>query len=326
MTAAAVPVLEVAPGVHRISVPLPFPPREVAAWILEGDHGHVLVDTGIDTPPARGALREAAEEVGVTPATLRDVVLTHAHIDHYGLAGPVRDWSGATLSMHAREEQLATRWVQGWPSDRAGVAENFRMSGIPDALAEALLAASDRIHERYEYYPPDALLQGEAGPLPGGGGWEWMLTPGHSPGHVTVYHPERRILITGDHVLPRISPNIGADLYAENPLADYLDSLRRLRALPVDLVLPSHGEPFADLAGRIDWILAHHDARNAQALDALDEPRTALEVTQRLFPELPPDNFLHALREARAHLAYLHGVGAVERDVRSGLERWRRAG
>jgi len=325
VTSTAVPVQEVAPGVHRISVPLPFPPREVAAWIIEGDQGHVLVDTGIDTPPARGALREAAEDVGVTPATLRDVVLTHAHIDHYGLAGPVRDWSGATLSMHAREEQLAARWVRGWPADRAAVGESFRMSGIPAELADALLAASDRIHVRYEYYPPDALLEGDGGPLPGGGGWEWMLTPGHSPGHVTVYHPERRILITGDHVLPRISPNIGADLYADDPLADYLRSLRRLRELPVDLVLPSHGEPFADLAGRIDWILAHHDERNGQTLDALDRPRTAFQVTLRLFPELPPDNFLHALREARAHLVYLQGIGAVERDVRSGLELWGRA-
>jgi glyoxylase-like metal-dependent hydrolase (beta-lactamase superfamily II) len=326
VTSTAVPVREVAPGVHRISVPLPFPPREVAAWVLEGDDGHVLVDTGIDTPPARGALCEAAEDVGVTPDTLRDVVLTHAHIDHYGLAGPVRDWSGATLSMHAREQQLATRFVQGWPEDRASVAESFRTSGVPEPLADALLAASDRVHVRYEYYPPDALLQGDAGPLPGGGGWEWILTPGHSPGHVTVYHPQRRILITGDHVLPRISPNIGADLYADNPLADYLASLGRLRELPVDLVLPSHGEPFADLAGRIDWILAHHDERNAQALDALDEPRTAFQVTRRLFAELPPDNFLHALREARAHLMYLQGVGAVERDVRSGLELWEAVG
>jgi glyoxylase-like metal-dependent hydrolase (beta-lactamase superfamily II) len=169
------------------------------------------------------------------------------------------------------------------------------------------------------------LLEGDAGPLPGGGGWEWILTPGHSPGHVTVYHPGRRILITGDHVLPRISPNIGADLYADNPLADYLQSLRRLRELPVELVLPSHGEPFADLAGRIDWILAHHDERNGLARAALDRPRTAFEVTLRLFPELPPDNFLHALREARAHLAYLESVGAVRRDVRNGLELWSRA-
>ena len=324
MTAGAAPVQEVAPGIHRISVPLPFAPREVAAWIIQGDRGHVLVDTGIDTPPARGALREAAAAVGVTAESLGDVVLTHAHIDHYGLAGPVREWSGATLTLHAREEQLATRWVHGWPEDRESVAEHFRMSGIPAPLADELLAASDRIHARYAYHPPDVLLEGETGPLPSGGGWEWIHTPGHSPGHVTVYHPARRILITGDHVLPRISPNIGADLYAENPLADYLDSLRRLRALPVDLVLPSHGEPFADLGGRIDWITAHHEERGAQTLAALDRPRTAFEVTQRLFADLPPDNFLHALREARAHLVYLHSVGAVERDVQGGREVWRR--
>ncbi|HEX2209740.1 MAG TPA: MBL fold metallo-hydrolase [Longimicrobium sp.] len=323
MTAAALPV-QVAPGVHRISVPLPFPPREVAAWVIEGEDGHVLVDTGIDTPPARGALRDAAGELGVTPDSLRHVVLTHAHIDHYGLAGPVREWSGARVSLHAREEELATRWVHGWPVDRAAVAEHFLASGIPHPLAEALLAASDRIHQRYEYYPPDQVLVGDAGPLPGGGGWEWILTPGHSPGHVTVYHPVTRVLIVGDHVLPRISPNIGADLYAENPLADYLDSLARLRELPVDLVLPSHGEPFGDLAGRIGWIVAHHEERTAQTLDALDAPRTAFQVTLRLFPDLPPDNFLHALREARAHLMYLRGLGAVERDVREGLEVWRK--
>ncbi|MBW3570937.1 MAG: MBL fold metallo-hydrolase [Gemmatimonadetes bacterium] len=329
MTAAAAPPLRVAPGVHRISVPLPFPPREVAAWVIEGDDGHVLVDTGIDTPPARGALRDAAGELGVTPGSLRHVVLTHAHIDHYGLAGPVRAWSGARVCIHAREEELALGWVHGWPTDRAAVADHFRACGIPAPLADALLAASDRIHQRYEYCPPDEVLCGERGPLPGAAGWEWILTPGHSPGHVTVYHAGTRILIVGDHVLPRISPNIGADLYAENPLADYLGSLGRLRELPVELVLPSHGEPFRDLAGRIDWIVAHHEARTAQTLDALDRPRTAFEVTLRLFPDLPPDNFLHALREARAHLMYLRGLGAVERDVRdgvNGLEAWVRVG
>jgi glyoxylase-like metal-dependent hydrolase (beta-lactamase superfamily II) len=141
---------------------------------------------------------------------------------------------------------------------------------------------------------------------------------------VTVYHPERRILIAGDHVLPRISPNIGADLYAENPLADYLASLGRLRELPVELVLPSHGEPFADLAGRIDGILGHHDERNAQTVELLDGPMTAFEVTLRLFPDLPPDNFLHALREARAHLIYLESVARVGRDTRGGAEVWHR--
>ena len=111
MTSLAV---EVAPGVHRVSVPLPFPPGEVAAWVIEGEDGaHTLVDTGIDTRPARDALRAAAAEVGVTRESLKYVVLTHAHPDHYGLAGPVRDWSGAAVALHEEEERLAASWTAG---------------------------------------------------------------------------------------------------------------------------------------------------------------------------------------------------------------------
>jgi len=321
----AVAPVEVAPGVHRVSVPLPFPPREVAAWLIEGaDGGHTLVDTGMDTPSARGALMHGAERLGVTPRSLTHVVLTHAHIDHYGLAGPVRAWSGAKVALHAREEELARRFVDGWPQDRDLVEANFHGSGVPAEVGAALLQASDRIHGGYVHFEPDILLRGDAGALPSGGGWEWILTPGHSPGHVTVYHPGRRILIAGDHVLPRISPNIGADLYTVNPLADYLASLGRLRGLPVELVLPSHGEPFTDLAGRVDAIVAHHEERNGATLAALDRPRTSFQVALRLFPDLPPENFLHGFRETRAHLIYLESVGQVSRETRDGRELWAR--
>jgi glyoxylase-like metal-dependent hydrolase (beta-lactamase superfamily II) len=320
----AAPLL-VAPGVHRISVPLPFPPREVAAWVIEGDAGHTLVDTGMDTPPAREALRGAAGHVGVTRESLSFVVLTHAHIDHYGLAGPVREWSGARVALHEREEELARRFVDRWPEERAAAPDTFRRAGVPERLMEPLLKATDFIHRLYQDFRPDIVLTGERGPLPGGGGWEWIHTPGHSPGHVTVYHPEKRVLIAGDHVLPRISPNIGADMYAENPLAEYLASLRKLRGLPVDLVLPSHGEPFEDLASRIDSILAHHDERNGQLLEMLSEPRTGFDLTLGVFGELPPENLLHAIRESQAHLNYLQAEGFVRREAGGGVYVWMRA-
>lgn len=296
----------------------------MAAWLLEGEDGHTLVDTGMDTPGGRGALRDGAERLGVTPGNLARVLLTHAHIDHYGLAGPVRAWSGAAVAMHEREEALARRFVDRWPEDRAGVAASFAAGGVPDGVAESLLRASDRIHRLYAPFRPDLLLTGERGALPGGGGWEWILTPGHSPGHLSVYHPERRVLIAGDHVLPRISPNIGADLYAEDPLSDYLAFLRRLRDLPVERVLPSHGEPFGDLAGRVDEIIRHHEARNAQIVVLLGEPRTAYDLTVRLFGDLAPDSLLHALRETRAHLIHLERRGRVEASV-APPERWRAA-
>lgn len=323
--AAAAPV-EVAPGVHRLSLPLPFPPHEVAAWVIEGDAGHTLVDTGMDTPPARGALRDGAAAVGVTPESLAWVVLTHAHIDHYGLAGPVRAWSGgAKVALHALEEDLARRFVDRWPEDRAGAEETFRAAGVPAEVVPLLMRASDFIHRQYAELHPDLVLTGGRGPLPGGGGWEWIHTPGHSPGHLTVYHPERRILIAGDHVLPRISPNIGADLYAENPLADYIASLRALRDLPVDLVLPSHGEPFAGLGERIDDLLAHHEVRSARMLELLDAPRTGYQLARGAFGDLPPENLLHAVRETAAHLVHLERAGAVRRErARNGVEWWRR--
>ncbi|MBV9775309.1 MAG: MBL fold metallo-hydrolase, partial [Gemmatimonadetes bacterium] len=170
-------------------------------------------------------------------------------------------------------------------------------------------------------FRPDLLLSGERGALPGGGGWEWILTPGHSPGHVVVYHPERGILIAGDHVLPRISPNIGADRYVDDPLSDYLASLRRLRGLPVEVVLPSHGPAFTDLPGRINEILRHHDERNARILEVLAVPCTSYEVSRALFPTLPPENFLHALREIRAHLIHLRREGRIRR-LSGDAERW----
>ena len=326
MSAAAPPV-EVAPGVHRVSVPLPFPPREVAAWVLEGDDGHVLVDTGMDTPAGRGALRHAAEHVGVTPDSLAWVVLTHVHIDHYGLAGVVRAWSGARVAMHEAEDALVRRFVDRWADERAGAEAVFAEAGAPPGVGPKLVAAIETLHRLYvgADVRADLLLSGARGPVPGGGGWEWIHTPGHSPGHLTVYHPERRILIAGDHVLPHISPHVGADVYVEDPLSDYLSSLRLLRSLPVELVLPSHGEPFADLPSRIDAIIAHHEARNGRILSLLDGPRTAYEVALGVFGELPPESLLHAVRETMAHLIYLRRQGLVVEEPRSeGGGLWRR--
>ncbi|HEX5726148.1 MAG TPA: MBL fold metallo-hydrolase, partial [Longimicrobiaceae bacterium] len=142
MAAAAAPV-EVAPGVHRVSVPLPVPPHEVAAWLREGEDGHTLVDTGMDTPGARGALRRGADLLGVTPASLRRVVLTHLHLDHCGLAEAVRDWSGAEVALHEAEEALVRRFVQGWPGERARAAAAFQAGGASPAIAAALVAATD---------------------------------------------------------------------------------------------------------------------------------------------------------------------------------------
>lgn len=304
---------EVASGIFRITIPLPFPPGEVAAWAVQIAGGWMLVDTGMDTPAARTALLDGARSLGIRPADLVLVVLTHVHVDHYGLAGLVRDWSGARVVIHETEEQLARRWVDCWRQDRSLVEADLRAAGVPTNELPSMLEVVDLAHRLYPTFHPDRVLRGEGGTIPGGDGWDWILTPGHSPGHICLYHPKRHILVSGDHVLPRISPNIGADVYAADPLTAYLHSLRRLRDLPAELVLPSHGPPFQHFRERVDDILAHHEARNHHILELLEHPRTAVAVTQGVFGPLPPESRVHALRETLAHLVHLRGADRVER-------------
>ncbi len=304
---------EVAPGIFRITIPLPFPPREVAAWAVRIEGGWMLVDSGMDTPAARSALLDGARALGIRPADLVLVVLTHVHVDHYGLAGIVRDWSGARVVIHEIEERLARRWVDCWEEDRSLVKAGLHAAGVPADLLPPMLEVVEVAHRLYPTFHPDQVLHGERGQLPVADGWDWILTPGHSPGHICLHHPELRILISGDHILPRISPNIGADVYAADPLTGYLASLRHLRDLPVELVLPSHGPPFHDMQGRIDDLLAHHDARNDQLCQLLQHPQTAYELTVGVFGEIPPESQVHALREMLAHLLHLRGAGRVER-------------
>jgi glyoxylase-like metal-dependent hydrolase (beta-lactamase superfamily II) len=172
--------LEVAPGVHRISVPLPFPPGEVAAWVIEGDGGHTLVDTGIDTPPARWALREAAGHVGVTPESLEYVVLTHAHPDHcWGLMS-----ENGSRNFPNAQIYIAQSDLEFWTDDRrAGTPAEGSML----AAKKNLLPNRDRI----VFYSDGKEV------IPG---VQAMLTPGHTVGHTSfvINSGDKSLFLTGD--------------------------------------------------------------------------------------------------------------------------------
>ena len=328
--AAPTAVKEVAPGVHRVTMPLPFALDHVQIWLLGDEEGWTLVDTGIDDRATRTRWeRLEAEVLGGRP--VRRIVCTHHHPDHLGLAG----WLAARWGVEiwcSLTEWLVARTATLEPPDEA-VAETarfYRRAGVPDELV-------DHLAEQARAYP--SLVS----PLPstyrrlrdgtelqaGGATWRVVVGHGHAPEHACLLAPERSLLIAGDQVLPKISPNVSVWPFEPEaePLSDFLETLAALRRLPDDLlVLPSHGPPFRGLHQRLDELAEHHRQRLDQTLAACAEAVTAWELMKRLFPgELDRHQISFALGESLAHLQHLLALGRVSRQrPDGGPERWRR--
>ncbi len=291
------PVEQVRPGLWSIPVPIPDNPlRYVLVYALELDGGGVaLVDAGWNTEDAWSALSDGLATAGGSMSDVRAVMVTHIHPDHYGLAGRVREASGAWIGLHPADAVMLEARYGDTDELLATMSHFLAESGVPADKLPDLAASSMAVKSMVTMAVPDVLFEdGKAIDLPG-----WPLrtiwTPGHSPGHVCFYSDERRLLISGDHVLPRITPNISAhSQQVANPLGDFLESLTKLKDVPAEEVLPAHEYRFAGLQDRLDELIAHH----ADRLDEIervvtDHPgTTAWEITLRLRWSRPWDEIL----------------------------------
>ncbi|MHB8594760.1 MAG: MBL fold metallo-hydrolase, partial [Acidimicrobiales bacterium] len=260
------PVEQVRPGLWSIPVPIPDNPlRYVLVYAFELDSGVAIVDAGWNTEDAWTALNLGLEHAGGSIADVRCVLVTHIHPDHYGLAGRVREESGAWIGLHPDDaEMLQARYME--TDDLLARMRVFlQEAGVPADKLPDLNMASMMIRSQVTMAEPDVLF--EDGRLVDVPGWDLQTvwTPGHSPGHVCFYSQHHRLLLSGDHVLPRITPNIGVHTQQfPNPLGDYLESLLKVHNLEVDEVLPAHEYRFADLRPRLDEIIIHHADRLAE--------------------------------------------------------------
>lgn len=315
------PVERVRPGLWSIPVPIPDNPlRYVLVYALELDGGGVaIVDAGWNTEDAWTALNDGLAEAGGSIADVRAVLVTHIHPDHYGLAGRVREESGAWIGLHPDDaSMLQARYMQ--PDDLLARMRVFMAdAGVPPDRLPDLNMASMMIRDQVKMAEPDVLFEDQARvDVPG---WDLVTiwTPGHSPGHVCFYSGQHRLLLSGDHVLPRITPNIGVHTQQfPNPLGKYIDSLLKCRDLDTGEVLPAHEYRFADLRGRLEEIIGHHDERLGE-IEALLEAHpgsTAWDLSVRLTWSRPWDqiqSFMQraAVGETIAHLVVLENQGRV---------------
>jgi glyoxylase-like metal-dependent hydrolase (beta-lactamase superfamily II) len=317
------PVEKVRPGMWSIPVPIPNNPlRYVSVYVLELDNGVALVDAGWPTDDAWDALNAGLAETGGSMSDVQAVVVTHLHPDHYGLAGRVREASGAWVGLHPADASLLdTRY-----HDTDGLVDEMRalfaMSGVPADKMPDLAFASMEVKATLSVAQPDILIEDEQLlDLPG---WDFkaVWTPGHSPGHICLYSDQGKLLLSGDHVLPRITPNISfhSQQFA-NPLGSYLESLAKVRALHPDEVFPAHEYRFSGLDERVDALVGHHNERLAEieAVLAKTPGSSCWDITlalswSRPFEDLPDYMQRAANGETLAHLVLLEHRGRVIRE------------
>jgi glyoxylase-like metal-dependent hydrolase (beta-lactamase superfamily II) len=322
------PVEQVTSGVWSVPVPIPDSPlRYVLSYLIEHQSGFVMVDTGWDHPDSWRALTAGLESCEIPMSAITTILVTHVHPDHHGLSRAMREQSGAWIGMHEREDAFLAAHAD-WSLMRDGMTQYLRWSGSPpEHLTDMIGRRSARPVPMAR--PDRPIAHGDLIDAPGLA-LRAVWTPGHSPGHLCFHDQTHGLLLTGDHVLPRITPNISSYDLTSSPLDDYLESLASLKGIEPDEVLPAHEYRFADLDGRLDDLAAHHAERLteiAQVLGSVPAGQSAWQVAAQISWSRPWNQMSGfprqaAIGEVVAHLRHLqrHGrAGCAEVD---GLGVW----
>lgn len=252
--------MELFRGINQIKVPLPKSSlNSINVYIIEGNNGNLMIDTGWNIPESFNALVQEMKNSGFAMKDITQVVVTHLHPDHYGLAGKIAELSGATVAMSEIESKfLDSRYLHP-DSLLARMRKFLADNGVPDYELKMLAEASMNIRSYITTIAPSSILNHgdrlSIGPFE----FEVILTPGHSPGHICLYEPDKKYLFSGDQLLPEIAPNISYHQESgENPLGDYINSLNQLSEREIHFVFPGHGPVFSGLGPEIDNIFRHH--------------------------------------------------------------------
>ncbi len=315
--------VSVAPGVWWGRIPLPLDLDHINVWLLETPAGYVVVDTGLAADVGKEAWLQIETQLFAT-RPLHAVLVTHIHPDHLGLAAWLQQRHGVPVWMSKRTHEQAQELLGDLTVDMSDeVIGFFHRHGVTEPQSGRGLFSPQRFARMVSGLPQVEQHVADNQALPATlENWTALQTDGHAEGHLCLHQQAQGLLISGDQVLPTISPNIGLTWRNQdlNPLGSYLRSLKRLRQLDQNaLVLPSHGLPFHGLHQRIDDLRAHHLLQLNNLVAACHVPRTAAEILPVMFRRvLKGMHFLLALSEALAHLEYLVHEGRLRRATDDG--------
>jgi glyoxylase-like metal-dependent hydrolase (beta-lactamase superfamily II) len=320
--------MEIVNGLHQLKVPVPNNPVGFTLpYLFEVPGGAAIIDPGWDADESVDSLKEQLGDLGLGFRDIKRVIVTHVHPDHYGMAGRVKEESGCEVLVHEKDIEFL-RWranelpntdIDGW----------FERNGMPPSPGWRA-SVGGRMGRWMTGIEPDTTMTDGQTLTVGRFELQVMWTPGHSPGHACFYEPNQELLLTGDHVLPTISPNVGLWPGSEaDPLGDYLRSLERLRGLAVKRVLPAHEYDFEDLNARLDGLEAHHEERLQEVIEAMAAGAdTGYEIARGIKWSIGHfDGFDHmtrraAMTETMAHLEHLLRQGKITGEADNGVVRY----
>jgi glyoxylase-like metal-dependent hydrolase (beta-lactamase superfamily II) len=295
---------QIEPGIARLTVELPVRPGHVHCYVVAGEDGRLLVDTGLALPGLDDLFRAELD------GQVDRIVITHMHPDHVWGSQVAREVTGAPVYQGRLDYEQCVR-VWGSPDWPERIAAWFRLHGVPAEMTDAMLARDREVLPLIRFdHDPQLLDEGDRVD-----GWDVLELPGHADGHLGFLRDG--VLVAGDHLLPDITPVVG--VYPESrpdPLGAYMSSLERTVELAPRLALPAHGDPIHDPAGRAREILDHHHERLEETRRAVSrEPRTGYELSLALFPGAHgASQRRFAVAETLAHLERLVARGEAARQ------------
>lgn len=301
------PLKKMDENIFQLAVPLPYVNKEINSYLIKGNNGFTVIDTGDYTKEAKDLWEKLISEGLV----IEKIVITHAHPDHFGLC----QWFQEKYQIPIVVSKRTYEKLQDYKKTAELLKKSanfFQRHGFPKIPTEGI-----NFNETPYQFEPNDIFEIEEHIQLGNEMYETIYTPGHSEDHVCFYHQTKRILIVADQVLLGVSPVVGVFREEDgNPLKDYLQSLKKLKTYETKIALTGHGDVIYDLNKRIDEIIANHEHRLKQIIDLVkDKGKTVCQLTMEIYGDIPLQKIINPFGATLARCIYLESMGIITSKI-----------